>query len=120
MNHVLGEAARVLVVDVAGLKEKSNVLLISGLHNKTFADLVALESYRVGACPHIWVFDENFFVRHSRQVSSDAVAVLPKNLRALIEESDVIVWLSQYDKIESVPMDVRKGVFSFWMLFMRL
>jgi leucyl aminopeptidase (aminopeptidase T) len=110
----LRQAARVVVANVACLRKKLNVLIICGLHNKVFAESIALESYRVGAYPYLWVFDERLFVNHSIKVSQDVVAVLPKHTCSLVKESDIIVWLSQFTDIESVPLNIRRGIYSFW------
>jgi leucyl aminopeptidase (aminopeptidase T) len=108
------QAARVLAANVACLRKGLSVLIICGLHNKVFAESIALESYTLGAYPYLWVFDERFYVKYPRKVSRDAVAVLPKHICALIKESDVIVWLSQFTDIESVPLKIRRNIYSFW------
>jgi len=108
------EAARAIVTSVACLKEKFNVLVISGFHNKTLAEHITLESYAVRAYPYLWVFDERFFLKHVKILSEDTIAILPEHLRSLLENSDVIIWLSQFDDLEKFPPDVRKAMISFW------
>lgn len=91
-----------------------NVLIISGVHNKLFAESIAFESYKLGAYPYLWVFDEKFFAKYSPNVSHDVVAVLPKHTCALIKESDIVIWLSQFADTDSFPPDIRKSIYSFW------
>ncbi len=79
-----------------------------------FADYIALESYRMGSYPYIWVFDEVFFVNYSKTVSEEVISVLPKHACSLINESDIVIWLSQFENIERVSTDIRKSVYSFW------
>lgn len=108
------QVARVVVANAACIRKKLNVLIISGLHNKVFAESITVESYKLGAYPYLWVFDEKFFVKYSQIVSSDAAAVLPKHTCALIKESDIVIWLSQFADIERIPLDIRRSICSFW------
>lgn len=111
------KTASIIVANVARLKRNSNALVVCGLHNKAFAEQLMLESYVLGANPYLWVFDEKFFLKYSEYFPKDAVAILPKHIRSLLENSDVIIWLSQFDNVEKLPADVRKAVFSFWDTF---
>lgn len=113
MEKMIGDAARVIVIRVACLRRNFNVLIICGLHNKVFAERLVLESYSVGAYPYLWVFDERLLLKYSK-FSENAVATLPKHVRCLLENSDVIMWLSQYDDLEKFPENVRKAIVSFW------
>ena len=79
-----------------------------------FADYIALESYRMGSYPYIWVFDEVFFVNYSKMFSEEVISVLPKHVCSLINESDIVIWLSQFENIERVSTDIRRSVYSFW------
>jgi leucyl aminopeptidase (aminopeptidase T) len=108
------EAAHAIVTRVTCLRKNSNLLIICGLHNKGFAELLMLESYSVGAYPHLWVFDEGFFLKYSKKFSEAAVATLPRHVRSLLENSDVIMWLSQFDDVEKFPANVRNAIVSFW------
>jgi leucyl aminopeptidase (aminopeptidase T) len=117
MEKLMRETANTIVASVACLKRNSNVLVVCGLHNKVFAEQLMLESYAVGAHPYLWVFDEKFFLKYSKKFPEDAVAILPKHIRSLLENSDVIIWLSQFDNLEKLPADVRKAIFSFWDTF---
>ncbi|NWF87263.1 aminopeptidase [Candidatus Bathyarchaeota archaeon] len=108
------EAARVIVTSIACLKEKFNVLVICGLHNKTLAKYITLESYAMKAYPYLWVFDEKAFSKNVKILCEDEIAILPKHSRSLLENSNVIIWLSQFDDLEKFPPSVRKAMISFW------
>lgn len=108
------KAARAIVTSIACLKREFNVLVICGLHNKMLGQHITLESYAVKAYPHLWVFDEKFFLKYVKILSEDAIAVLPEHLRSLLENSNVVVWLSQYDDLDKFPANVRKAIVSFW------
>jgi len=108
------EAARAIVANIACLKEKFNVLVICGLHNKVLAEHIMLESYTVGAYPHLWVFDEKFFLKYVEILSENTIANLPEHLRSLLENSNVIIWLSQFDDLDKFPTNIRKAIVSFW------
>ena len=88
-------------------------LFLCGLHNKTFAEHIMLESYMVGARPYLWVFDENFFLKHSNMISEDVIAVLPEHVRSLLAKSDVVIWLSQFEDLEKFPANIRSAISSF-------
>jgi leucyl aminopeptidase (aminopeptidase T) len=117
MEKLMRETANTIVHSVACLKRNYNVLVVCGLHNKVFAEQLMLESYAVGAHPYLWMFDEKFFLKYSKKFLENAVAILPRHVRSLSENSDVIMWLSQFDNIEKLPADVRKAIFSFWDTF---
>jgi leucyl aminopeptidase (aminopeptidase T) len=114
MENSMIETANVIVTSVACLRKKSNVLVVCGLHNKTFAEHIMLESYMVGAHPYLWVFDESFFLKHSNIISEDVIAVLPEHTRSLLEKSDVVIWLSQFEDFEKFPANIRTAISSFW------
>jgi leucyl aminopeptidase (aminopeptidase T) len=108
------ETAHVIVTDIACLKEKFNVLIICGLHNKALAEYIMLESYTVGGYPYLWVFDEKVFLKYAEIPSENMVKVLPKHVHSLLVNSDVIVWLSQFGDLRKIPKNVKKAIFSFW------
>lgn len=114
MEKSIREAAHTIVADIACLKEKFNVLIICGLHNKDLAEYITLESYAVGAYPYLWVFDEKVFLKHAKIPSENVVKVLPKHVCSLLMDSDVIVWLSQFGDLRKFPKHVKKAMFSFW------
>lgn len=108
------EAANTIVTGVACLKEDFNVLIICGLHNKNLAEYITLESYTVGAYPYLWVFDEKIFSKRAKTPSENVIRVLPKHVRSLLRDSDVIIWLSQFGDLRKIPKNVKKAMFSFW------
>lgn len=114
IEKLMRKAARAIVTSIACLKEKFNVLIISGLHNKTLAEHIMLESYVVKAYPYLWVFDEKILLKYAKVLSKDTIAFLPKHVRSLLENSNVIIWLSHFDDLEKFPADVRKAMISFW------
>jgi len=108
------DAARVIVSNIVCLKKKSNVLVICGLHNKILAEHIMLESYAMRAYPHLWMFDEKLFLKYVNNLSEETIAILPEHLRSLLENSNVIIWLSQFDDLEKFPTNIRKAILSFW------
>jgi len=60
------DVAHIIATSIACLKEKFNVLIICGLHNKRLAEYIILKSYTVGAYPYLWVFDEKFLLTHAK------------------------------------------------------
>lgn len=80
------ETAHVIVTSIACLRKKTNVLIVCGLPNKVFAEYIMLESYMTGAYPYLWVFDEKFFLKHSKMVSEDVITFLPEHTRSLLKK----------------------------------
>jgi leucyl aminopeptidase (aminopeptidase T) len=114
MEKLVRQAARAIVTDVACLKEKFNVLVICGVHNKTLAEHIMFESYAMKAYPYLWVFDEKIFLKNVKSLCEDEMAILPEHLHSLLENSNVIIWLSQFDNLEKFPPGARKAMISFW------
>lgn len=108
------ETAQTLVTTVACLREELNVLIVCGLHNRVFAKAIMLEAYVVGAYPYLWVFDEDFFLKCSNMVSGRVIAFLPEHIRCLLERSNIVIWLSQYEDLARFPADFRRALSSFW------
>jgi leucyl aminopeptidase (aminopeptidase T) len=76
MKKSLREAAHRIVTNIACLKEKFNVLIICGLHNKALAEFITLESYAVGAYPYLWVFDDKIFLKYVKTFPENAITIL--------------------------------------------
>jgi len=114
LEKSMREVAHTIVNDIAFLREDINVLIICGLHNKTLAEYIALESYAVGAYPYLWMFDEKVFLNHVKIPSKNVIKVLPKHVRSLLTNSDLIIWLSQFGDLRKIPKNVKKAMFSFW------
>jgi len=113
-EKLMRDTARIIVANIAFLKEKHNVLVICGLHNRALAEYITLESYAVGAYPYLWVFDERFFLKHAKILPENVIRVLPKHVNSLLTSSDVIIWLSQFGRWKRCPTNVEKALISFW------
>lgn len=109
----LKESAHAIVTNVACLRKRPNVLIICGPHNKVLAEYIMLESLRVGAHPNLWTFDENFFLKSSG-AAENLTAVVLQHVRSLVEKSNVIIWLSQFEDVSRFPSEIRKAAYSFW------
>lgn len=109
----LKETAHVIATSAACLRQTPSVLIICGLHNKMLAEYIMLEAQRVGARPHVWTFDEEFFLKRS-ETTEKLTTVFLDHARSLISKSHVIVWLSQFEDIERFPAGIRKNIYSFW------
>lgn len=114
MERMMRQAAGAIVNKAAFLRKGCKVLVICGLHNKWFAENLVLESYAANAYPYLWVFDENLLLKSLTSVPEDALANLPEHVGSLLEGSDVIIWLSQFENLERFPANFRKAVCSFW------
>lgn len=110
----LKESAHVIVTSVASLRKRPSVLIICGSHNKVLAEYIMLESQRVGAHPYLWVFDEDFYVKSSGTAPQSLTTAALKHMCSLVEKSNVILWLSQFEDTQRIPANVRKTVYSFW------
>jgi len=110
----LKESAHVIVTRVACLRRRPNVLIICGPHNKVLAEYVMLESQRIGAHPQLCTFDEEFYLTSLKDDSATLTNAVLKHTCSLVEKSHVIVWLSQFEDIDRLPVDIRKVVYSFW------
>jgi len=110
----LRETASIIVTSVACLRKNSTVLIICGLHNRVFAEHIMLESYGVGAYPYLWQFDEDLFLKCSNMIPEDVIAILPKHVCCLLEKSDIVIWLSQFEDFEKFPTNIRRAISSFW------
>lgn len=110
----LKESGHVIATSVAALRKRPNVLIICGPHNKVLAEYIMLESQRIGAHPHLWAFDEDHFLKSPKTVSENLKNMFLERPHSLVEKSNVIIWLSQYENVERFPADVRKTAYSFW------
>jgi leucyl aminopeptidase (aminopeptidase T) len=107
-------AAHTIVHNIACLRENTTVIVICGLHNKRFAEDITLESHLMGAQPFLWVFNEKTILENSDTVYEQELATLPRHTEALLEKSDVIIWLSQFKDFTRLPENVKPAVCSFW------
>jgi hypothetical protein len=114
LENLLKEAAHSIVTRSACLKKGSNILLICGKHNCGFAEHLMRECYAERVFPHLWVFDENLLPKKAEVVTEDIKAVLPKHTLSLLENSDLVFWLSQFENPKSAPTDLGIAVCSYW------
>jgi leucyl aminopeptidase (aminopeptidase T) len=114
LENSMREAAHTIATNIACLKEDFNVLIICGLHNKTLAEYITLESYAVGAYPYLWVFDDAAYLKQAKIPPENAIRVLPKHVRSLLLNSDLIIWLSQFGDLRKLSKNVKNAMFSFW------
>jgi len=110
----LKECAHVIVTNVASLKKRPDVLVICGPHNKMLAEYIMLESQRVGAHPHLWTFDEDFYVKSLKTNPAILTTKMLGHTCGLVEKAHVVIWLSQFADIERLPANARKTIYSFW------
>ena len=113
-ERALKESVHVIVTRVACLRKRPNVLVICGLHNKILAEYIILEAQRIGAHPFLWEFNEDFFLESLKDASEKPLAAVLSQARSLVEKSDVVIWLSQFEDVERFPAYIRKTVYSFW------
>jgi len=113
-ERALKETAHVIVTRVACLRKRRGVLVICGPHNKILAQYIMLEAQRVGARPFIWEFNEDFFRDSFEKTSENQLGAVLDQARSLVEKSDAIIWLSQFEDVERFPANTRKAIYSFW------
>lgn len=106
------EAARSIVTRTSCLKKGSNALIICGRHNSAFAEDLMQECYAEHASPHMWVFDENLL--KSANIPEDLEIKLPEHTRSLLQNSEVVIWLTQYENPKTAPDDLGKAICAFW------
>jgi len=114
LENLMKEAAHSIVTRCACLKKGSSILIICGKHNSAFAEHLMRECYAEHAYPHLWVFDENSLPRKAKIVAENIEAMLPKHTRSLLENSDLVFWLSQFENPKSAPTDLGIAVCSYW------
>jgi leucyl aminopeptidase (aminopeptidase T) len=113
-TNLTRKTAHIIVHDIARLRENATVTIICGLHNKRLAEDITLESHLTGAQPFLWVFNEKIIRENSDIAHAQQLATLPKHAEALLEKSDVIIWLSQFKDFRRLPENVKRAVGSFW------
>jgi leucyl aminopeptidase (aminopeptidase T) len=114
LEDSMKEVAHLIVTRGACLKKESNVLIICGKHNSAFAEDLMLECYARHAYPYLWMFNENLLLKNAKIVAEDIKAELPKHTRSLLENSDLVIWLTQFENPKSAPTVLGKAVCSYW------
>jgi len=108
------EAAYSIATRGARLKKGSEILIICGKHNSAFAERLMRECYVEHTYPHLWVWDENLLPNRAKIVDEDAEAKLPGHTQCLLENSDLVMWLTQFENPKSAPDDLGMAVCSYW------
>jgi leucyl aminopeptidase (aminopeptidase T) len=108
------EAAHSIVTRCACLKKGLNTLVICGEHNRAFAEHLMRECYAKHAYPHLWVFNENLLPKKTKSVARGTEAILPKHTRSLLENSDLVFWLSQFENPKTAWTVLGEAVCSYW------
>ncbi len=110
----LKETAHVIVTRAACLRRGRDALVICGSHNKVLAQYIMLEAQRVGSQPFLWEFNEDFFRESFEKTSENPLNAVLGQTRSLVEKSNAIIWLSQFEDVGRFPVNIRKAIYSFW------
>jgi leucyl aminopeptidase (aminopeptidase T) len=113
-ERALKETAHVIVTSAACLRKGRDALVICGSHNKVLAQYIMLEAQRVGSQPFLWEFNEDFFRESFEKASGNTLSAVLLQMRSLVDKSNAIIWLSQFDDVERFPGYICKAIFSFW------
>jgi leucyl aminopeptidase (aminopeptidase T) len=113
LRDLLKEAAHSIVARCAFLKKEFNVLVICGRHSRAFAEDLMLECYREHAYPYLWMFDEDL-LKKAQKVAKDTETKLPRHVRSLLENSDLVIWLTQFENPKSALAELGTAVCSYW------
>jgi leucyl aminopeptidase (aminopeptidase T) len=114
LERLMTEAAYSIATRGARLKKGSEILIICGKHNSAFAERLMRECYVEHTYPHLWVWDENLLPNRAKIVDEDAEAKLPRHTQCLLENSDLVMWLTQFENPKSAPDDLGMAVCSYW------
>lgn len=104
-------AAHSIVTRNACPKKASNILIICGKHNSTFAGHLMTECYTEHVYPHLWTWDENLLPSNRKTA---VMAKLPQHTRSLLENSDLVIWMTQFENPKNAMTDLGTTVCSFW------
>ena len=72
-----------------------------------------LECYREHAYPYLWMFDEDL-LKKAQKVAKDTETKLPRHVRSLLENSDLVIWLTQFENPKSALAELGTDVCSYW------
>ena len=108
------EAAHSIATRVACLKETPNVLVICGNHNIAFASSLIKECYAERANPHLWAWNENSLKNEKGIVAEGVVDKLAEHTLSLLKNSDLVIWLTQFENPLNAKRDLGIAVCSFW------
>jgi hypothetical protein len=114
LEELLRKAARSIVSCSSCPKKGSNVLIICGKHNITFAEYLVTECYAKNISPHLWMWDENLLSSSRKSENETAIMKLPTHTQSLLENSNVIIWMTQFENPRNARIDLGAAVCSFW------
>jgi leucyl aminopeptidase (aminopeptidase T) len=114
LEKLMKEAAHSIVTRCACLKKGMNTLIICGKHNSAFAEHLMQECYTKHAYPHLWVFNEKLLPKKTKSAARDTEAILPKHTRSLLENSDMVFWLSQFENPKTAWTVLGEAACSYW------
>ena len=114
LEKLMKEAARSTVNRCACLRKGMSTLIICGKHNLAFAEYLMRECYAKHAYPHLWVFDEHLLLKKTKTTDEKTKAILPKHTRSLLENSDLVFWLSQFENPKTAWTVLGEAVCSYW------
>ena len=113
-ERALRETAHAIVTRAACLRKGRDALVICGPHNKVLAQYIMLEAQRVGSQPSLWEFNEDFFRESLEKASENSLSAILAHTHSLVDKSNAIIWLSQFDGMEKLPANIRRAIYSFW------
>lgn len=115
-EYLMRKAARSVVTRSACLMlgRIKNVLIISGKHNSAFAEYLVTECYSKQVLPHLWMWNENPLPRDRGTVAINEPVKIPENTRSLLESSDLVIWLTQFENPKNARDELGPAVCSFW------
>ena len=116
LKDLMKKAARSIVTRSACLRvgAMSSVLIICGKHNSAFAEYLVAECYSEHVSPHLWMWDENLLPRKGRIFAETVTAKIPKHTRSLLQDSDLVIWLTQFENPKNAKDELGTAVCSFW------
>ena len=97
-----------------GLGAVENVLIICGKHNSSFAEYLVTECCLKQVSPHLWMWDENLLPKNKRTAAEIVTAKIPEHTRSLLQDSDLVIWLTQFENPKNARYELGKAVCSFW------
>ncbi len=115
-RYLMRKAARSVVTRSACLRLGTikNVLIICGKHNSAFAEYLVTECYSKQVLPHLWMWNENLLPRDRGTVAINEPVKIPENTRSLLESSDLVIWLTQFENPRNAKDELGTAVISFW------
>lgn len=116
LEDLMRKAARSIVTRSACLRmgTNSNVLIICGRHNNAFAEYLVAECYSEHVSPHLWMWNENLLPRKGRIFVEAMTAKIPKHTRSLLQDSDLVIWLTQFENPKNAKDELGTAICSFW------